>query len=116
MSQETQEIIGLDDWLQTPPGQRLLAWEHAQCAQAVADVFGFNALQLGLPELDALQANRMPHRWLALTHAFAPAAHTTHGTEPHALVCDPAALPFQANSLDLVVLPHGLVLRQPLTS
>ncbi len=110
MSQETQEIIGLDDWLQTPPGQRLLAWEHARCAQAVADVFGFNALQLGLPELDALQANRMPHRWLALTHAFAPAARTTHDTEPHALVCDPAALPFQANSLDLLVLPHALEL------
>ena len=32
----------------------------------MADVFGFHALQLGLGELDALQANRMPHRWLAL--------------------------------------------------
>ncbi len=65
MSQETQEIIGLDDWLQTPPGQRLLAWEHAQCAQAVADVFGYHAVQLGLPDHPLLRENRMPWRCLA---------------------------------------------------
>lgn len=106
-----EEIIGLDDWLQTPPGQRLLAWEQAQCAKAVADVFGFHALQLGLPELDALQANRMPHRWLALAHALTstsdPARFPFEGRAT-GLVCDPAALPFQANSLDLLVLPHAL--------
>ena len=53
-------------WLQTPPGRYLLAWERARIEAHVADVFGFHALQLGLGELDALHANRMPHRWLAL--------------------------------------------------
>jgi hypothetical protein len=32
---------------------------------AVTDAFGYHALQLGLPELDTLRANRMPHRWVA---------------------------------------------------
>jgi hypothetical protein len=32
--------------------------------QAVPDIFGFHAIQLGLPALDALRTNRMPHRWL----------------------------------------------------
>src|SRR3954466_13239473 len=59
-------IIGLAPWLKTPPGRYLLAWEQAQLDRCVADVFGFHALQLGLPELDALRANRMPHRWLAV--------------------------------------------------
>ncbi|GAB4215053.1 MAG: class I SAM-dependent methyltransferase [Rhodoferax sp.] len=91
-------------WLATPPGQLLLAWEREQLARAVGDVFGFHALQLGLPQLDALAANRMPHRWLAVSQATAP-----EGVRP-ALVCDFSALPFPANSLDLVVMPHTLEL------
>ena len=94
------QIIGLRDWFQTPSGRYLLAWERAQLDLAVANIFGFHALQLGLPELDALATNRMPHRWLA-----------THDLTPHAdIVADFSALPFPANSLDLVVLPHSLEL------
>ena len=72
----------------------------------VADIFGFHALQLGLPELDTLQANRMPHKWLALREA-APAESPQ--AKP-SLIVDFAALPFEENSLDLVVLPHSLEL------
>lgn len=94
------QIIGLHDWFQTPPGRYLLAWERAQLDLAVADIFGFHALQLGLPALEALAANRMPHRWLA-THS---------PTKGAAFATDFSALPFPANSLDLVVLPHSLEL------
>jgi len=94
------QIIGLQDWFTTPPGRYQLAWERAQLDLAVADVFGFHALQLGMAGLDALAANRMPHRWLA-THTPTPGA---------AIVTDFSALPFPANSLDLVVLPHSLEL------
>jgi SAM-dependent methyltransferase len=59
-------IISLQDWLSTAPGQYLLAWEQAQFDLAVTNLFGYNALQLGLPELQGLQTNRMPHRWVAL--------------------------------------------------
>ena len=93
-------IIELADWLHTPPGQYLLAWEQAQLDAAVVDFFGFHALQLGLAELPALRANRMPHQWLALDGAR-PMAGV-------ALQCEFDALPFEANSLDLVVLPHAL--------
>jgi SAM-dependent methyltransferase len=123
------EIIGLTDWLRTPPGEYLLAWERAQFDQAVSDIFGYHALQLGLPELDTLRTNRMPHRWLA--QQFTPAIPISEATSPAsidkavpartvagssssrrraALVTDPAALPFPENSLDLVVLPHTLEL------
>lgn len=94
------QIIGLHDWFATPPGRYLLAWERAQLDLAVANIFGFHALQLGLTELDGLAANRMPHRWLA-THALTPGV---------AFVTDFSALPFPANSLDLVLLPHSLEL------
>ena len=65
-------IISLQDWLGTPPGRYLLAWEQAQLDLAVANLFGYNALQLGLPELQGLQANRMPHRWVALPEELLP--------------------------------------------
>ena len=106
----TEKIIGLTEWFATPPGQYLLAWEQAQFDLAVADLFGYNALQLGLPELDALRTNRMPHRWLALPEPFEPGTPPVAGQAAVALVTDAAALPFPAASLDLLVLPHTLEL------
>ena len=101
------QIIGMHDWFQTPPGRYLLDWEQRQFDLAVADMFGYHALQLGLPELVGLGANRMPHRWLAQDAvAFKVAA----GPLQTVLVSDFAALPFAANSLDLVLLPHALEL------
>jgi SAM-dependent methyltransferase len=105
---EAGEIIGLTQWLQTPAGRYLLEWEQRQLDVALADVFGFHALQLGLPELDALRGNRMPHRWLA-TDTLQPSAG--RAAQLH---CDYDALPFDSASLDLVVLPHSLeIARDP---
>ena len=97
-----EQIIGLQDWLATPVGSYLLEWEQKQLDAVVADAFGFHALQLGIPVLDALRSNRMPHRWLA--------DQPPEGAPPCrcALVTDFAALPFAAASLDLLVLPHAL--------
>ena len=105
-------------WLKTPPGQYLLAWEQARIDKAVVDIFGYHALQIGLPELDGLRANRMPHRWRAtdslvdvapIELAAAPEVPVAP-TPPIALRCDAAAQPFPSNSLDLVVMPHTLEL------
>lgn len=96
----SDHFIDLNNWFATPPGRYLLAWERSQFDLAVADIFGFHALQLGMPELQGLANNRMPHRWLATSVAAVGAAFVT----------DFSALPFPANSLDLVLLPHALEL------
>ena len=119
------------DWLKTPAGRYLLDWERRRIDAAVVDIFGFHALQLGLPQLDALAANRMPHRWVAVDRHDLPAAPQDEGgaaaapegappgavpaeapppATPVSLQCDFDALPFDSQSLDLVVLPHALEL------
>jgi SAM-dependent methyltransferase len=92
-------IPGLHEWLDTPQGQYVQRWEHERVDQIVADVFGYNAVQIGLLEHDYLRANRMPFKLYCEDARPGP---------PRALICDPVQLPFPATSVDLVVLPHVL--------
>lgn len=109
------QIIGspadLTDWLKTPAGLYLSAWECAQFDQAVADVFGFHGLQLGLSDMPALRNSRIRHCWTAESAALAsPHATADKLWAAPALLADPVALPFADQSLDLLVLPHTLEL------
>ena len=106
-------------WFDSPPGRYLLAWEQARFDEAVADIFGYHSLQLGLPLLDGLRANRMPHQWLALGQeavdgsiTFLEAGSGVGALQRRAvdLLTEPVALPFPEASLDLLVLPHTLEL------
>ncbi|MFN4120468.1 class I SAM-dependent methyltransferase [Acidovorax sp.] len=115
----SDQIIGLHHWFDSPPGRYLLAWEQACFDEAVADIFGYHSLQLGMPMLDALRANRMPHQWLALGQeavtrriAFAEVDGPDTLLQRRAvdLLAEPVALPYAEASLDLLVLPHTLEL------
>ncbi|MBD9406412.1 methyltransferase domain-containing protein [Acidovorax sp. ACV02] len=106
-------------WFDSPPGRYLLAWEQARFDEAVADIFGYHSLQLGMPLLDGLRANRMPHQWLAMGQeavegsiAFVETGDDDGPLQRRAvdLLTEPVALPFPAASLDLLVLPHTLEL------
>jgi SAM-dependent methyltransferase len=87
-------------WMQTPLGQYLLERECAYIDRTVTDIFGYNALQIGLPEFDLLRANRMPLR--ANLDRGAGENLRTH------LRADVAELPIVGASVDLVLLPHVL--------
>jgi SAM-dependent methyltransferase len=101
-------IISLGDWLQSPAGRCVAAWEQARLDEEVADVFGFHALQLGLPQIQGLRSNRMAHRWCAGPDLRSdPVAGPASGFTGR-LACDYEALPFDSASMDLVVLPHSL--------
>ena len=69
-------------------------WLQTALDDTVADIFGYHAIQVGEPEVDALRTNRMAHRWLIDANGDADA------------ICE--ALPFESSTLDLVVLPHTL--------
>jgi len=95
-------IIALGPWLDSPAGCYVRAWEKARLDALTADIFGFNALQIGLPQINGLEANRMPNRWLSDTHV------SQKEKKPVVIVHDFSELPFATQSLDLVVLPHVL--------
>lgn len=92
-----------------PAGSYISAWERTQFDSLTADIFGFHAVQIGLPELPALSASRMPHQWQ--TAHRAPAANSSLAQQV-VLVHDFAELPFESQSIDLVILPHVLEFAQ----
>ena len=56
------EPVSLSEWFSTPLGARLLESELRYFDDELAYVFGFNAIQLGLPEFAYLRANRIAFR------------------------------------------------------
>lgn len=96
-------IISLAPWFDTPAGAYARTWEQSRLDELTADIFGYNSVQLGLPQIDALAANRMPNRWVTAS------AQVNEGTaRPIVMLHDFAELPFASQSLDLLVLPHVL--------
>src|SRR5512139_3511186 len=83
-------------WFETPLGQHLLFREQRYFDNAVSDVFGFNAVQVGLPQIDFLRNSRIPLRVTCAVEA------------PAQVLSDPMFLPFESGSLDLLLLPHVL--------
>lgn len=88
--------LTVDGWLASPPGRYVMAREQDYFDGAVADIFGYHALQLGLQQVDLLRASRIPLRVCA-----GPQAGT-------GLRADFRDLPVESNSIDLMVLPHTL--------
>lgn len=90
MQTHTQDI-----WLNTALGQDLLAHEQQIYDLAVANVFGFHAVQVGLPQVNCLKNSRIPKTIFA-------------GNDQGHLRCESSYLPFSESSIDLLCLPHAL--------
>ena len=84
------------EWFETPLGGYLVEREQRYFDNAVADIFGYNAFQVGLPEIDLLRASRIPLR-------------VRVGPDgPVDVRADFRDLPIASNSADLMLLPHVL--------
>lgn len=74
-------------------------WAQERYDQAVQDIFGYHALQIGASSLPTLANSRIAHRWVATSFISDPKA---------ALFANASALPFFESTLDLVTLPFTL--------
>ncbi len=88
--------ISLSAWFDTSQGQYVMLREQAFFDSTVTDIFGFNAVQLGLPRHNLLRDSRIP-------------LHIKAGKEAGVqLWLEAEELPFETGSIDLVLLPHVL--------
>jgi SAM-dependent methyltransferase len=95
-----------EKWLQSPPGKYVLNWEQSCFNQIVADVFGFHAVQIGLPQLNTLTENRMPLQ--VMLFGINDSIESAKRFNWHLVNGEASELPFANESLDLVILPHVL--------
>lgn len=112
---DPQSIVNFSDFLESAPGRYVLDWEQRVLDHAVADIFGYHAMQLGVPQIDGLRENRMPLRCIALDGCSGTpvwTAHNVNGRREVAVVARFDELPFAAASIDLLVLPHVLEFAQ----
>lgn len=86
-------------WFATSLGQYIIEHEFRYFDQIVANIFGYNAVQLGMPRYDFLRANRMPLRFSASYDSSA------------ALRTCVEHLPIPSDTIDLAVIPHVLEFR-----
>ncbi len=118
---EQPAASNLADFLASAAGRYVLDWEQRLFDQAVPDIFGYHAMQLGVPQINALRENRMPLRCIALDGSAAvpagPAGRTgacpiLEARGEVALLARFDDLPFASQSIDLLVLPHVLEFAQ----
>ncbi len=86
----------LSEWFTSEQGGYVLTREQAYFDRTVNDIFGYNALQLGLPEYDFLGNSRIPLRFTGADQQGASLR-----------LCH-EELPIATGSLDLLLLPHVL--------
>ena len=84
------------EWFATSLGQYLLEKEQAYLDDVTPDIFGFHAMQLGMPEVDLLRESRIAHR-VRIAAADRPDVYAK---------CH--ELPLATHSIDMVLLPHVL--------
>src|SRR5690554_1708857 len=68
----------------------------------VANVFGYHAIQVGLPQYNYLRSSRI------LFKGRTRAIYDGAAEQGAVIVADPENLPFDTQSIDLLVLPHVL--------
>lgn len=83
-------------WYDTTLGRYVLEREQAYIDATVSDIFGFNALQFGLPQYDLLRTSRIPTQL------------TLGPYRPARILSDYDSLAVASQSVDLVLLPHAL--------
>lgn len=89
-------------WLETVPGRYVRAWEQAGIDAEVVNTFGYHAIQIGLPHWNLLQASRV------CFNACTAQAGVQAGGRDNLVRAEPEQMPFDTQSIDLLVLPHVL--------
>ena len=98
------------DWSESPYGRKFLSVEATHTEDALKRIVGPCVLQVGdLLDTQQLQALDLP-QWLIVNN-YCPnstSARTQFNTEGSSIIADAAFLPFDADCMSSVILPHVL--------
>lgn len=101
------ETITLEKFYSSSLGQYALRWEQNQYDKLVSDCFGYNAVQLGATGIDFLKNNRIGLK-VAAEPTLRPLTQHLETDDRVPLQMLFEAMPFESESIDLVVMPHSL--------
>lgn len=98
ITKTAERFIELNDWYQQPLGQLLSSAITDELASSLSRIFGYHALQLGLPNAkDWIKQSPIQHQIII---------DPNHKHPQSGLCADFRELPFINKSLDLVLAPH----------
>lgn len=99
-----QSAVALQDWFQSKLGAQVLEQETAAVQPILDGLFGYHILQLGGSEHTSLIENsRVGHKII-----FSPRWLDDEGCKPRQAVASAEELPLPSDSIDVVLLHHGL--------
>lgn len=97
----------MQNWFETASGRYIAQWATKTSEALLSDVFGLQAAQIGCEYLDLMANNRIQHRFICMAGKHGTPIH--HSNQPTFDVeIDACNLPFDSNTLDLIVLPFIL--------
>lgn len=85
--------ISLDEWLSTPMGQLVADWMQSKADDLLTNVFGYTALQFGLPDYELLRKNRIRTKVILTQDDLSDVNHLSIDTDEAASTGD--ELPYQ---------------------
>lgn len=100
----TNATVEAATWSNSVCGSYISQLEQRLYDEAVVDIFGFNALQMGAEHMDLLAQSRVANRYKLMSISQALPQQSSHQT----VFCDDDFLPFAEMSVDVLLLPHRL--------
>lgn len=101
-SQQWYSINEIQDWFHSDVGQQLLEAEQRAINRLIPKLFGFHLVELTVnPKMDLSAESLIGHRIVVSQEHMLGLSNNT-------LLCHPTELPFEHNSVDVVLLHHSL--------
>ncbi|NEN74772.1 class I SAM-dependent methyltransferase [Pelistega sp. NLN82] len=97
----------LYQWFNTELGKSILQYEQEKLNEKINNLFGYLAVQLGMPSVDFLAENRIRHKWIVASFDNSCATYPAPYVQGIS-----GRIPLEDHSTDLILLPHTLELHK----
>lgn len=97
-----KNLQSIQQWFESELGQELLEAEKRAINRLLPSLFGYFLVEIAISPLMNLAADSL------IGHKISTSTHLQLGLSDSAILCEPTELPFEHNSIDVVLLHHSL--------